>query len=82
MLLSQGIYVLGPLQSICLSSLQKRLHNPVAFSKSLATAYRNTLMLTGYARVSKLDQQDTRAQDRALKEVGCKRIFRRKRFWW
>ena len=53
----------------------KRLHNPVAFSKSLATAYRNTLMLIGYARVSKLDQQDTRAQVRALKEVGCKRIF-------
>jgi DNA invertase Pin-like site-specific DNA recombinase len=32
-------------------------------------------MLIGYARVSKIDQQDTRAQVKALKEVGCKRIF-------
>jgi DNA invertase Pin-like site-specific DNA recombinase len=32
-------------------------------------------MLIGYARVSKLDQQDTRAQVKALKEAGCKRIF-------
>ena len=29
----------------------------------------------GYARVSKIDQQDTRAQVKALKEAGCKRIF-------
>ena len=35
--------------------------------------YRNILI--GYARVSKLDQQDTRAQIKALKEAGCKRIF-------
>jgi DNA invertase Pin-like site-specific DNA recombinase len=33
------------------------------------------LMLIGYARVSKLDTQDTRAQVKALKEAGCKRIF-------
>ena len=32
-------------------------------------------MLMGYARVSKIDQQDTRAQVKALKEAGCKRIF-------
>jgi DNA invertase Pin-like site-specific DNA recombinase len=32
-------------------------------------------MLIGYARVSKLDQQDTRAQVHVLKEAGCKRIF-------
>ena len=32
-------------------------------------------MLIGYARVSKIDQQDTRAQVKALKEAGCKRIF-------
>jgi DNA invertase Pin-like site-specific DNA recombinase len=32
-------------------------------------------MLIGYARVSKADQQDTRAQVKALKEAGCKRIF-------
>src|SRR6516165_9013821 len=32
-------------------------------------------MLIGYARVSKLDQQDTRAQVKALKEAGCKRIY-------
>ena len=32
-------------------------------------------MLIGYARVSKVDQQDTRAQVKALKEAGCKRIF-------
>src|ERR1700751_5248842 len=34
-----------------------------------------TPMLIGYARVSKIDQQDTRAQVKALKEAGCKRIF-------
>jgi Resolvase, N terminal domain len=32
-------------------------------------------MFIGYARVSKLDRQDTRAQVKALKEAGCKRIF-------
>ena len=32
-------------------------------------------MLVGYARVSKIDQQDTRAQVKALKDAGCKRIF-------
>jgi DNA invertase Pin-like site-specific DNA recombinase len=32
-------------------------------------------MLIGYARVSKIDQQDTRSQVKALKEAGCKRIF-------
>src|SRR6202047_5276146 len=32
-------------------------------------------MLIGYARVSKIDQQDTRAQVRALKEAGWRRIF-------
>lgn len=32
-------------------------------------------MFIGYARVSKIDQQDTRAQVKALKEAGCKRIF-------
>jgi DNA invertase Pin-like site-specific DNA recombinase len=40
----------------------------------LATYLRND-MLIGYARVSKIDQQDTRAQVKALKEAGCKRIF-------
>jgi len=51
------------------------LHNDVALLKSMATFYRNTLMLIGYARVSKLDRQDTRAQVKALKEARCKRIF-------
>ena len=32
-------------------------------------------MLIGYARVSKSDDQDPAAQIRALKEVGCDRIF-------
>ena len=32
-------------------------------------------MLIGYARVSKIDKQDTRAQAKALKEAGCRRIF-------
>jgi DNA invertase Pin-like site-specific DNA recombinase len=36
---------------------------------------KRTIMLIGYARVSKIDQQDTRAQVKALKEAGCKRIF-------
>src|SRR4029077_5965183 len=40
----------------------------------MATIKRNR-MLIGYARVSKIDQQDTRAQVKALKEAGCKRIF-------
>src|ERR1700736_4226354 len=40
----------------------------------MATRKRNR-MLIGYARVSKIDQQDTRAQVRALKEAGCRRIF-------
>src|SRR6202035_1781430 len=40
----------------------------------MATRKRNK-MLIGYARVSKIDQQDTRAQVKALKEVGCKSIF-------
>ena len=51
------------------------LHNTVAFANLLATYLRNILMLIGYARVSKLDRQDTRAQVKALKEAGCKRIF-------
>ena len=51
------------------------LHNSVAFDKLLATYYRTKLMLIGYARVSKLDQQDTRAQVMELKRAGCKRIF-------
>ena len=54
------------------------LHNTVAFATYLATTYRNTLMLIGYARVSKLDQQDTHAQVKALKEAGCKRIYQEK----
>jgi DNA invertase Pin-like site-specific DNA recombinase len=32
-------------------------------------------MQIGYARVSKIDRQDTRAQVKTLKEAGCKRIF-------
>lgn len=32
-------------------------------------------MLLGYARVSKSETQDTAAQVRALREVGCKKIF-------
>jgi DNA invertase Pin-like site-specific DNA recombinase len=40
----------------------------------MATDFRNN-MLIGYARVSKIDKQDTRAQVKALKEAGCKRIF-------
>jgi DNA invertase Pin-like site-specific DNA recombinase len=32
-------------------------------------------MLIGYGRVSKIDRQDTRAQVKALKEAGCRRIF-------
>jgi DNA invertase Pin-like site-specific DNA recombinase len=34
-----------------------------------------TLMLLGYARVSKSDDQKTAPQIRALKEAGCKKIF-------
>ena len=47
----------------------------VVFTNSLATRFHNIFMLIGYARVSKIDQQDTRAQVKALKEAGCTRIF-------
>jgi DNA invertase Pin-like site-specific DNA recombinase len=40
----------------------------------MATLKRNR-MLIGYARVSRIDQQDTRAQVKELKEAGCRRIF-------
>jgi DNA invertase Pin-like site-specific DNA recombinase len=36
---------------------------------------KRTLMLIGYARVSKLDQQTTLAQVQELKKAGCKRIY-------
>jgi DNA invertase Pin-like site-specific DNA recombinase len=35
-------------------------------------------LLVGYARVSKADDQDTAAQVKALRQVGCKRIFEEK----
>src|ERR1700751_4419485 len=41
----------------------------------LATRLHNIFMHIGYARVSKIDQQDTRAQIKVLKEAGCKRIY-------
>jgi DNA invertase Pin-like site-specific DNA recombinase len=50
------------------------LRNPVAFAIALSTRLRNT-MLIGYARVSKIDQQDPRAQVQELKRAGCKRIY-------
>jgi resolvase-like protein len=54
---------------------RRLLHKPVVFANGVATRLHNTFMLIGYARVSKIDQQDTRAQVKALKEAGCKRIF-------
>jgi DNA invertase Pin-like site-specific DNA recombinase len=51
------------------------LHKPVVFVDSLATRLHNISMLIGYARVSKADQQDTRAQIKELKEAGCKSIY-------
>jgi hypothetical protein len=51
------------------------LHKLVVFASSLATRLHNIFMLIGYARVSKIDQQDTCAQVKALREGGCKRIF-------
>jgi predicted site-specific integrase-resolvase len=50
------------------------LHNLVAIVEQMATTKRNK-MLIGYARVSKIDQQDTRPRVKAPKEAGCKRIF-------
>src|ERR1700732_2812257 len=35
-------------------------------------------LLVGYARVSKADDQDTAAQVKALRQVGCKRLFEEK----
>src|SRR5271155_5570889 len=34
-----------------------------------------TVMLLGYARVSKSEDQETAPQTRALKQAGCKKIF-------
>jgi DNA invertase Pin-like site-specific DNA recombinase len=64
-------------QQIKILRLPRRrlLRKPVVFADSLATRLDNIFMLIGYARVSKIDQQDTRAQVKALKEAGCKRIF-------
>jgi len=50
------------------------LHNLVAIVEEMATRKRNK-MLIGYARVSKLDQQDNHAQVQELKRTGCKRIY-------
>ena len=50
------------------------LHNLVAIVEEMATIKRNK-MLIGYARVSKLDQQDNHAQVQELKRAGCKRIY-------
>jgi DNA invertase Pin-like site-specific DNA recombinase len=57
-----------------MSPRRNMLHNLVAIVGPMATTKRNK-MLIGYARVSKIDQQDTRPQVKALKEAGCKRIF-------
>src|SRR6266446_9086415 len=64
-------------QQIKILHLPRRrlLHKLVVFADSLATRLDNIFMLIGDARVSKIDQQDTRAQVKALKEAGCKRIF-------
>jgi DNA invertase Pin-like site-specific DNA recombinase len=51
------------------------LHNPVVLVNSNGNRFSQHTMLIGYARVSKIDQQDTRAQVKALKEAGCKRIY-------
>src|ERR1700730_14692111 len=39
---------------------------------------RKGAMLVGYARVSKVDDQDNAAQVKALRKAGCKRIFEEK----
>jgi DNA invertase Pin-like site-specific DNA recombinase len=57
-----------------ISSWAILLRNSVAFASFLSTRLRNA-MLIGYARVSKIDQQDTRAQVQELKRAGCKRIY-------
>jgi DNA invertase Pin-like site-specific DNA recombinase len=64
-------------QQLELFHLQRRrlLRKLVVFANSLATRLHNIFMLIGYARVSKVDQQDTRAQVKALREAGCKRIY-------
>jgi len=54
---------------------RRLLHKLVVFANSAATRLHNNFMLIGYARVSKIDQQDTRPQIKVLKEAGCKRIY-------
>lgn len=52
--------------AICLNLLPNR--------RRLATENATTMLL-GYARVSKSEDQETAPQIRALKKVGCKKIF-------
>jgi DNA invertase Pin-like site-specific DNA recombinase len=54
------------------------LHKPIAKYDSMAIGLCNKFMLIGYARVSKLDGQDTATQKRALKSAGVDRIFEEK----
>jgi hypothetical protein len=42
--------------------------------RRLATE-KTTIMLLGYARVSKAEDQETAPQIRALKKAGCKKVF-------
>jgi DNA invertase Pin-like site-specific DNA recombinase len=52
------------------------LHKPVAKSLTLAMRLRTeAAMLLGYARVSKVEGQDTAAQVTALTAAGCQRVF-------
>jgi DNA invertase Pin-like site-specific DNA recombinase len=54
------------------------VRNPVAKSPAKATGLSDILMLLGYARVSKADDQDTATQVSALKAAGCGRVYEEK----
>src|SRR5256885_1907546 len=52
------------------------VHKPVAQFKAMAIDFcLRTTMIVGYARVSKVDAQDTRMQEDALRAAGAQRLF-------
>jgi hypothetical protein len=58
------------------------LHKAVALLKSLATFYRNKLMLIGYARVSKLEPTRHPRTGQGAERGRMQAHFPRKRVGW
>src|SRR5258708_3947592 len=54
---------------------QQLVPKPLCAAKCPLVVARHGSIIRYYARVSKIDHQDTRAQVKALKKAGCRRIF-------